>query len=125
MLPIFIGGVISGIGSAVGGFLGYKGQKDTNRTNMQLGQDQMDFQERMVNQAQDFEKEMSSSAYQRAMTDMKKAGLNPMLAYQQGGASTPIGKTAPALCLKWPIRLCLPLPSLKASDRLRLLHQPS
>lgn len=95
MLPIFIGGLISGIGSAVGGFLGYKGQKDTNRTNMQLGQDQMDFQERMVNQAQDFEKEMSSSAYQRAMTDMKKAGLNPMLAYQQGGASTPIGKTAP------------------------------
>jgi len=32
---------------------------------------------------------MSNSAYQRATTDMKKAGINPMLAYMQGGASTP------------------------------------
>ena len=38
---------------------------------------------------------MSSSAYQRAMSDMRQAGLNPILAYQQGGATTPIGKTAP------------------------------
>lgn len=32
---------------------------------------------------------MSNTSYQRAMKDMRKAGLNPMLAYQQGGASTP------------------------------------
>lgn len=36
-----------------------------------------------------FEKDMSDTAYQRAMADMQKAGLNPLLAYQQGGASTP------------------------------------
>lgn len=37
----------------------------------------------------DWSERMSNTAYQRAMDDMKKAGLNPMLAYQQGGASVP------------------------------------
>lgn len=42
----------------------------------------------------DYETEMSNTAYQRAIADMKKAGINPLLAVQQGGASTPSGASA-------------------------------
>lgn len=43
------------------------------------------------NRQMKFQREMSGTSYQRAMADMRKAGLNPMLAYSQGGASTPQG----------------------------------
>lgn len=42
----------------------------------------------------DFQAAMSNTSYQRAMADMRKAGLNPILAGKLGGASTPPGAMA-------------------------------
>ena len=46
----------------------------------------------------DWEQEMSNTAYQRSVADMKAAGLNPAMMYASNGAaaSTPTGSSAHA-----------------------------
>lgn len=52
------------------------------------------FNQNSANQQMAFQKDMRSTQYQTATEDMKKAGLNPMLAFSQGGAGTPSGASA-------------------------------
>lgn len=60
----------------------------------QSAKEAMDFNASEAEKNRQWQKMMSDTAYQRAIADMKKAGLNPILAYQQGGSTTPSGATA-------------------------------
>lgn len=80
---MLIGGAISGLGSIASSLFNMESTEKTNEANAKQAQMNREFQERM-----------SNTAYQRGMSDMRAAGLNPILAYQKGGASSPSGAQA-------------------------------
>ncbi len=73
--PILAAGLM-GAGSLVGGMLANRARSREAATNR-------GFQERMRN-----------TEWQAAVADMMKAGINPAIAYSQGGASSPSGNMA-------------------------------
>lgn len=80
--------------SVLGGVLGMIGQGSANAANASMAREAANFNLYSMMENQRFQERMSSTAYQRAMNDMRYAGLNPILAYSQGGATTPGGMGA-------------------------------
>jgi hypothetical protein len=79
------------LGGAVGGILGFIGQQQTNQKNWDIAQAANQSSAEQAQRQMDFQERMRETQYQTAVKDMEKAGLNPMLAYSQGGAGTPTG----------------------------------
>lgn len=85
--------VIAAAGALGAGYLSNRGAASRNQAQIAAARDANQQSLQSTREQIAFQREMSGTAYQRAMQDMDKAGINPMLAGSLGGASTPGGSS--------------------------------
>lgn len=87
--------IAPGVGTAIGGAIGgaIDGQQAKNSAESAASGSE-EFQVAMMEKAQAYNTRMSNTSYQRGMEDLRKAGLNPALVINRGGASTPTSPMA-------------------------------
>lgn len=81
---------VPGVGPAFSAFAEQQAATDQNSAAQLQSREQMQFSAAQAQKQMDFQERMSSSAHQREVSDLKAAGLNPLLSVNSG-ASSPSG----------------------------------
>lgn len=87
------------LGSIIGAVGNYITAKETSDANQAINKKNISWQAQSQVQNQQWQEYMRSTAYQATMADMKKAGLNPMLAFSKGPTSWGSAGAAPGSSL--------------------------